>query len=111
MAGAGGLANVLLGGLTGFLFAIAAIALALYNAATSNPRRGFIASMIALVLAVLAVVLSAPIWTVVLSGYGTHGEPLDYAEASPAVVLVVIEAIAVLASIPGAARQALRRMA
>jgi hypothetical protein len=110
VAGAGGLANILLNALIGLLFATGAIPLAIHGLATRKPRRGFITSIIALVLSTLSVLLSAPIWSVLLSGRGTHGEPLDYGEMSPAIVLVVIEAIAVLVSIPSAARQVLRRM-
>ncbi len=110
MAGAGGLAAVLLGGLIGFIFAILAIGLAIHGLTTRNPRRGFATSIIALALSVLAIVLSAPIWRVLLSGYSTHGEPLDYGEMTPVIFLIVLETIAVVVSVPGAVRRTLRRL-
>jgi len=110
MAGAGGLAEVLLGGLIGFIFSIVAIVLVIHGLRTRNPRRAFITSIIALVLSVVAVLLSETFWTVLLSGQSTHGEPLDYSDEGPLLVLIALEALALLASIANAARQALRRL-
>jgi hypothetical protein len=110
MAGIGGLAVVLLSAVIGLLLAIGAIVLAIYSFATSNPRRGFITSIIALALSGVSVLLSAPIWIVLLSGHDTHGEKLDYSEMSPAIFLVAVEALALLAAIPSAARHTLRRL-
>ena len=105
MAGAAGLAAILLGAMTGFVFAVIAIALAFYGFRTSKPRRGFIASMSALVLSLLSVLLSVPIWSVLLSGRDTHGEPLHYSEMGPAVFLIVVEALAVSTAILCVARR------
>ena len=110
MAGAAGLAAILLGAMTGFVCAVIAIALALYGFRTSKPRRGFIASMSALVLSLLSVLLSVPIWSVLLSGRDTHGEPLRYSEMGPAVFLIVVETLAVLTAILCVARQRSRRV-
>jgi hypothetical protein len=111
MAGAGGLAAVLLGGLIGFIFSVVAIVLVIYSFRTGHPRRGFVASIVALALSAVSVPLSSLIWVVVLSGRDTHGDPIDYGEMSPAVILVIVEAVALLASIVSASRQTLRRLA
>lgn len=110
MAGAAGLAAILLGAMAGFVCAVIAIALALYGFRTSKPRRGFIASMSALVLSLLSVLLSVPIWSVLLSGRDTHGEPLNYSEMGPAVFLIAIETLAALTAIFCVARRRSRRV-
>ena len=111
MAGAGGLAFVLLGGLIGFLLVLGAIGLVVYGFVTENARRGYIASLIALAISVVASLLSTPFWIVLLSGHGSHGEPVTFAEASPIYVLVSIEAFMMAASLLGSLRQRSRRKA
>ena len=109
MLGAG-LAYALLGATLGFHFACIAIGLAIFGFVTRHPRRAFAASTTALALAVLAIVLSVPVWQVLFSGRATDAEPLDYGEASPFVFLAALQAIAVLASSVTAAREGLRRL-
>ena len=109
MAGAGGLLLILMGGAIAIGLMGGAIALLLYGIATGNPRRGFIASMIALALSLLSALLSLPFWVVVLSGHDTRGVPWHFGETWPAILLVAVEALAVLASLLGVARQGSRR--
>ncbi len=111
MAGSGGLAEVLFGAMIGLCCALVGIGLGVFGLVTRRPRGGFIASMIAVGLAILAVRLSVPIWMVLLEGRDTHGDPLNYGEMGPAVFLAAVEAIALVITVPGALRQALRRMA
>ena len=110
MAGAAGLAEILLGALTGLVFAVIALVLVIYGFSTSNPRRGFIAGMSALVPSLLSVLLSIPIWSVLLSGRNTHEKPLSYGEMRPAVFLAIVESLAVLTAIPCVVRRRSRRI-
>ena len=96
----GGLANVLLGGLLGLLLAGGAAGLLVYGFVARDPRRSFKAAVAAFGVAIVSALLSSTFWIVVLSGHDTHGEPFRYAEASPAVALVVIEALVLAASAP-----------
>ena len=111
MAGAAGLVLILLGSGIGFVLAVIAIALSLYGFRTGRPRRGRIAGMSALVLSLLSVILSFPIWRVVLSGRDTHGKPLDYSEMGPAMFLIAFEVIAVLIALLCVARRRSHRVA
>jgi hypothetical protein len=76
-----------------------------------DPRRGLTASVVALVLSLLAALLSTPFWIIVLSGHDTHGEPLGYRESWPFVAVVVVEALAIGAAVLGVLRQRSRRTA
>ena len=105
MANAGGLLVVLVGGLIGLCLVAGGIALLVYGVVARNPRRGFAASLIALVLTLLAALLSTPFWIVVLSGRDTHGERLNYGESSPLVAVVAVEALAIAAAVAGIVRQ------
>ncbi|OAI42679.1 hypothetical protein AYO41_00665 [Verrucomicrobia bacterium SCGC AG-212-E04] len=104
----GGLADVLLGGLLGFLLAGVAAGLLVYGFVARNPRRGFKATVVALGLAIAAVFLSKTFWVVVLSGRDTHGEPIRYGETVPPVILVVVEGLVLVAAAAIVIRQALR---
>ncbi len=91
MAGA---AIVLLAGAGGTVLALLAIGLAIYGLRTRRPRRATIAGGFALAGALVGILLTAPIWRVVLSGRDTHQEPLDYAAMAPFMVMMGIQAIA-----------------
>jgi hypothetical protein len=104
----GGLAEVLLGGLLGLLLAGVAAALLVYGFVARNPRRGFKATVVALGLAIVAVLLSKTFWVVVLSGRDTHGEPIRYDESVPPVILVVFEGLVLVAAVASVIRQSLR---
>lgn len=109
MAGASGLIIILMGVAIAIVLMGGTIALLVYGIATGNPRRGFIASVIALALSLLSALLSSPIWALVLSGHDTHGNPWHFSEIWAAVVLLAVEALAILASLLGVARQRSRR--
>jgi len=104
----GGLADVLLGGLLGFLLAGVAAGLLVYGLVARDPRRGFKATVVALGLAMVAVLLSKTFWIVMLSGRDTHGEPIRYGESAPPVILVVVEGLVLVAAVASVTRQALR---
>ena len=104
----GGLADVLLGGLLGFILAGVAAGLLVYGLVTRKPSRGFKASVVALGLATVAVLLSKTFWVVVLSGRDTHGEPIRYDESIPPVILVVFEGLVLVAAAASVLRQSLR---
>lgn len=105
-----GAALVLLWGMLGLFFVCGAIALTIYGFRTRRPRRGFIASLVALALSVLSVWLSLPFWDTVLSGSYPNGDAFHYDDMWPMVAFVVVEALAILASIISAARQRLRQL-
>jgi hypothetical protein len=108
MANAAGLLIVLIGGLIGLGLVLGTFALLVYGLVTKTPARGLVASIVALVLSVLASLLSTPFWIVVLSGRDTHHERLDYAESWPLVALVVVEALALGSALFSIVRNARR---
>jgi hypothetical protein len=73
----GGLAIVLLGGVLGLGLVVSVAGTLLYAAIGKNPRRGLIASAVALGLSLLAILVSLPFWTIVLSGRSTSGDKVD----------------------------------
>jgi hypothetical protein len=105
MAGASGLALVLLGGLVGVPLVAAALGLLLYGHLATNARGALRASVAALCISLVASLLSFPFWKVVLSGRDTHGDPLVYRESWPLVGVVVLEALTVAAAAWGVVRQ------
>ncbi len=105
MAGASGLALVLLGGLVGVVLVAGAFGLLLYGLLASDARRALRACVVSLGVSVVSALLSFPFWRVVLSGRDTHGEPLVYGESWPLVAVVAIEALAMAASALGIIRQ------
>ena len=104
----GGLADVLLGGLLGFLLAGVAAGLLVYGFVSRNAHRGFKATVIALGLAIVAVLLSKTFWMVVLSGLDTHGEPIRYSDSMPPIILVAFEGFVLVAALAAVVCQALR---
>jgi hypothetical protein len=109
MAGAGGLAVVLLGGAIAFFLILGTIVGAGYALLGKHARRGYRIGIASTIAAVLAIVLSLPFWIVVLTGRDTHGEPWKFSEGGPVGPLVVLEAVVLLASIGGTIRQHRRR--
>lgn len=105
MAGASGLALVLLGGLVAIVLVLGAFGLLVFGLVAANARRALKASVVALAISVLSAVLSFPFWKVVLSGRDTHGEPLGYPESWPLAAVVIIEAFAIAAAVWGIIRQ------
>ncbi len=105
MAGASGLAVVLLGDLIGIVLVAGAFGLLLYGLLASNARRALVVCVVALCFSVTASLLSFPFWRVVLSGKDTHGEPLVYQESGPLVAVVAVEAAAMVVSGLGILRQ------
>jgi hypothetical protein len=90
----GGLAIVLLGGLLGLAFVAGGLGTLVYGAIGKSPRRGFIASAVAMSLSSLAILVSLPFWIAVLSRRGTHGEALDLTGSdSPIAVPVLTEGL------------------
>ena len=73
----GGLAVVLLGGLLGLGLVGGVVAILVYAAVGKNPRRGLVASAVALGLSLLAILVSLPFWIIVVSGRSTYGEKVD----------------------------------
>jgi hypothetical protein len=109
MANAGGLLFVLVAALVGLGLVAGTVALLVYGVVARDAQRGFKASVVALLLAIVAALLSTPFWIVVLSGRDTHGDPLNYGESSPIVAVVVSEALALAAALVGVVRQMRRR--
>lgn len=105
MAGASGLALVLLGGLIGVVLVAGAFGLLLYGLLASDARRALRACVVSLGISLVSALLSFPFWRVVLSGRDTHGEPLVYRESWPLVAVVAVEALAILASTWGLIKQ------
>jgi hypothetical protein len=105
MAGAGGLAVILVGALIAIGLSLGTIAAAVYALAAKDPRRGFKLGLAAVAGATLAIVLSSPFWVVVLRGRDTHGERLVYPESWPLAALVVFEGAVLVAAVGGSARQ------
>jgi hypothetical protein len=92
----GGLALVLLGGLIGLGLVAGGVGALVYAAIGKNPRRAFIASAIAVGVSALAILVSLPFWSVVLSGRSTTGEKLDLAGSDfPLAVPVLAEGFVV----------------
>jgi biotin transporter BioY len=101
----------LLGPPLGFLFVVVAAPLLIYSFCARNQRRRFIASKIALVLSLLAVLVSAVLWLQLVTGYYRYSNPVDYGDPQFVVyeVIAALEALALLASILSAVRQRARR--
>ena len=97
MAGAGGLAEVLLGGLLGFFLVVGALCLLVFGMATASDSKGFKAKIIALVFALVSVPLFYSFWAVVLSGHGTRGDPINYQDFWPLIGVLVLQTIALCA--------------
>lgn len=109
MAGAGGLLVVFVGVLLGVLLALVAIGLLIYASRVRRPRRGYVASLIALALALASVVVALPVTHLVLSGSGARGESFPPGAVGTALAFVAVQALAVLASILYALRHRARR--
>ena len=109
MAGAGGLLVFFVGVLLGVLFALVAIGVLIYASRVRHPGRGYVASLIALVLALASVIVALPVTHLVLSGSGAHGESFPAGAIGTALVFVCVQALAVLASIFYALRHRARR--
>lgn len=99
MAGAAGMFIVGLGFLLAFLGPLIAIGLLIYAVCTKHPRRGYIASLIALSLAGASVILALPIASLFLYGPSAHGRPPDAGAIGTTVVLIGFQALVVLASL------------
>lgn len=109
MAGAGGLAVILLAGFAGLVLLSVTAILIIYGLLTRHWLRGFIASLIAFGFTIVAALLSAPIWLQVLSGYGTHGESFDASDIQNAWMFVATMALALLLSLIAGLRQLARK--
>ena len=77
MAGAGGLFVMLVGALLGLGAGGGSIALVLFGARIVQRRWGRALAIGLVVLDALATLLTLPAWIVILSGKGTHGEPVQ----------------------------------
>jgi hypothetical protein len=111
MAGAGGLAVVLLGGLVAFFLVIGTFVAVGFALFSKNARRGFRLGVASIVTSSIAILLSVPFWRVILSGKDTHGDPIHYADMAGIVVVLVAEALLVLGAIAGTMRQTVRQKA
>jgi hypothetical protein len=105
MAGASGLALVLMALLMAVVLIGGTVGLLGYGLLAKDARKGLKASVVGLVLSCVSVLLSSPVWMVVLSGRDTHGEPLNWSESGPLVAVVVVEAAVLLVSVLSTLRQ------
>ena len=94
----GGVAVILLGALLAIAFAPAALALAIYGAVTKSPRVR-ITRWVAVGLAMLAVLATWPIWQAAITGRGGRGEPVNVWDDGSIAILLLVEAVALLAAI------------
>lgn len=111
MAGAGGLAFIVLGIFAALVSVVVAIAVVVYASITRRPRRGFIASLIALTFGLVSVLLTLPVTPQILFGSAAGGDPFPPGMIETALVFVGVQALAVLASVLNAWRHRARRPA
>lgn len=93
---------MLLGALVGFSLALVALGMVGVAVWRRRAGRGFWVSLTAAGLAVAGVVVSGPIWRVMLSGVDTHGEQLDYGAMGVPLVMMGVEGVAVVVGVLGA---------
>jgi hypothetical protein len=105
MAGAGGLADIILAFVLGIILVIAAIGPIIYGLVGANARRAFYAGVVGLVISASAALLSYPFWEVILSGRDSHGEPIDYGDFGFVIGVLSIEVIAILTSVLAVIKQ------
>ena len=99
----GGLAGVLLGIAFGVLLAPVTIGLLVYGLRPA--RRGArTATRLALALSVLAVVFSAPMWRLAITGRGTDGTPYSAWDDPGFAGLVLIEGVVLVLAVAGFVR-------
>lgn len=78
MAGASGLFVMIVGALVGVGGVIGAVALFGLGFRRMSPRAARITSFVLMALALVALLLTSPIWVFLLRGRGSHGEPLGF---------------------------------
>ena len=100
----------ILGPALGFLLVVGSIPFLTYGFFARSRPRAFTASKIAVVLSLLSVLASAILWFQLISGYYRYDNKVDYGDPDFVVWEVVagLEALAVLVSLLGAARQRAR---
>lgn len=109
MAGAGGLLVFGVGVLLGVPPILIALGVLAFASRTERHRAGYIASLIALALAALSVIVTSPITHAVLSGADAHGS-LPTSWFATALVCIGIQALTVVGSIANALRHRARRL-
>jgi len=109
MAGAGGLAVILLAGLVAFCLSVGAIAGAGYALFGPRSRRAYKIAIACIVTSTVAILLSMPFWVVAVSRRDSHGDPIRVSDSAPIYVLVIGEALVFLAAVGGTIRQRVAR--
>ncbi|GEM_PF-3779654 len=99
MAGASGLAVILLGVFLGAVLVFGALGILVYALAAANVRRAYKASIVALILSIVTMPLFYPLWAVVLTGIGSHGDPIDYKDFRPVIFILSLESLAMAAAV------------